>query len=89
MNFAKTSERHAASNRQLERAREKSREARAELIGAIICDEKDVLASSDIEEIQKALTAFLKVQKKLGAAFSRNSDNFARLLWQVPDSEKG
>ena len=60
-----------------------SREARARLIEAIMCDRKDVLSEKDISKIQEKLAVFLEVQNRLGTAFFEDNNCFARLLGSI------
>ncbi|MDP3661356.1 MAG: hypothetical protein Q8R17_00650 [bacterium] len=79
----KIDERYAKTHEKLETTRLESRAARKKLIVAIMCDEKDVLALSDIKNIEKALAQFLKVQKRLGLAWFQNGNATAKILWQA------
>ncbi len=79
----KVNERYAKTHEKLEAVRLESRAARKKLIEAIMCDEKDVLAHSDIKNIEEALTQFLKVQKRLGRAWFQNGNATAKIFWQA------
>ncbi len=79
----KVEEQQQKSHKNLETTRQESRTARQKLIDAIMCDGKDVLSPSDIKEIGKAMTSFLKVQKKLGKAWFQNAHADARLFWKA------
>ena len=74
---------YQASHDVLEKIRRQSREARARLIEAIMCDRKDVLSEKDISKIQEKLAVFLEVQNRLGTAFFEDNNCFARLLGSI------
>lgn len=80
--MATVDERYTKTHGKLETIRLESRAARAKLIKAIMCDKKDVLSSSDIQEIEKALASFLKIQRRLGQAWFQNGNAAAKLFWQ-------
>ena len=68
------------SNDILEEVRKRSRQARRALIEAIMCDDKDVLATSDVEAIHTELQKFLTVQTELHKAFYDNAMTSASLM---------
>ncbi len=74
------------THKALEDTRVESRAARLELIEKIMCDEKDVLAPWNIQEIQAALVKFLEVQERLGRCWFENANADARMLWAIGGS---
>ncbi len=74
-----TMEKYQKSNDKLEQIREESREARKALVDAIMCDNKDVLSSSDLEAIEQALRVFRTVHVRLLRAWGEDGDALARL----------
>ena len=76
----KTYDIYERTHKKLEMLRQESGTARTKLISAIMCDKKDVLALSDIKEIEKALAGFLKVQRQLGQAWFQDGNAVAKLM---------
>ena len=74
------------THKAFEDTRVESRAVRKELIAKILCDQKDVLAPSDIQEIKAALVKFLEVQERLGRCWFENGNSDARMLWVVGGS---